>query len=99
MQFYEVFIFRGKKSLDPVTIALIVTAIVSFLNELRKMKEAGQPIPDGLEGLATAAVKVNEEITTYAENEAKFMLGDFLVKNWLYIAYAVLGIIVLRKIL
>jgi hypothetical protein len=85
-------------TLDPVTWALIVSAVVAFFVELIKAKKAGQTLPPELDKIAGIAVKADEKATEMGENEAKFMLGDFISKNIIFIALGILALILfLRK--
>jgi hypothetical protein len=86
-------------NLDPFLVTTIVTAIIDFIKNLKKKKEDGIALTNEEQIILNEAEKVAATVTDYAKDEAKFQVGDFLSKNWVFIVagLVLVGYFVMRK--
>lgn len=90
---YEKFDLDGDNIyfLDPVTISLIISAIIAIISSILESKRNGERLTPAQEKIAEAALKAEEEYNRQVERQQSFIIGDFLNQNFIWIAIAVVA--------
>lgn len=77
-------------NIEPATISIIVTAIVSFVKKLKAKKEQGEPLTKTQQKIVDTSDTLNKEIEEVAKDEIEMRITDGIKKYWWV---AVVGIV------
>lgn len=77
------------KDVDPVTIGIIVNAVITWVKNAQAKKAEGAQLTKAQEAAAKLAEAAEKEGKQIVVDEAKFQIGDFLVKNGTIILFAI----------
>lgn len=84
-------------SIDPVTISIIITAIIAFIQSLQKKKKAGEPLTKSQLEIAQMADRVDAEMDRMIDDETNYAIGEIISENYILIIGVIIAIFALTR--
>lgn len=81
----------------PPAISAIISAIVSYIKNLRARKEAGVPLTPTQEKVVQLSHEADKKAEEIKDDEVKREVGSFFTDYWWVLLLAVVGFVYLKK--